>query len=166
VTAQLAAQAAAQAKDASRAASETAIRTVVRKIQANPQITNAQRQAMGISLRTTGRTPVEVPTTRPRLDIDTSQRLRHTVSFADESTPTSKAKPAGVISCEVWVKIGGPVPVDPSECHFLGLDTRTPYIATYHGEDAGKMAHYMARWVNTRSQQGPWSETASATIGG
>jgi len=27
------------------------------------------------------------------------------------------------------------------------------------------VAHYMLRWVNTRGQKGPWSETASATIG-
>ncbi len=33
------------------------------------------------------------------------------------------------------------------------------------GTDANKIAHYMLRWVNTRGEKGPWSETASATIG-
>ena len=30
---------------------------------------------------------------------------------------------------------------------------------------ANKVAHYKLRWVNTRGEKGPWSETASATIG-
>ena len=35
----------------------------------------------------------------------------------------------------------------------------------YPGTDGGKQAHYMLRWVNTRGETGPWSETATATIG-
>ena len=31
--------------------------------------------------------------------------------------------------------------------------------------DAGQAAHYMLRWLSTRGEAGPWSETASATIG-
>jgi hypothetical protein len=48
---------------------------------------------------------------------------------------------------------------------FLAVDTRTPYTAVYDGADGGKTAHYMLRWVNTNGEKGPWSETASATIG-
>ena len=29
----------------------------------------------------------------------------------------------------------------------------------------GVTAHYMLRWVSTTGEKGPWSETASATIG-
>jgi hypothetical protein len=69
------------------------------------------------------------------------------------------------LSAEIWVKVGDPAPTDPSQCVFLALDTRTPYTADYAGTDAGKVAHYMLRWVNTRGEKGPWSETVSATIG-
>ncbi|NUQ10425.1 MAG: hypothetical protein HUU24_15360, partial [Phycisphaerae bacterium] len=44
-------------------------------------------------------------------------------------------------------------------------DTRTPYLATFDGADGGKPAHYMLRWINTKGQPGPWSETATATVG-
>ena len=54
---------------------------------------------------------------------------------------------------------------DPAEFEFLGLDTRTAYTATYGGTNGGQTAHYMLRWVNTRGEKGPWSETASAMIG-
>ncbi len=48
-----------------------------------------------------------------------------------------------------------------------GFDARrtTPYVAAFDGTDANKVAHYMLRWENTRGETGPWSETASATIG-
>jgi len=67
---------------------------------------------------------------------------------------------------EMIPKSCGPTPpVDPSELTFLAVDTRTPYTTDFDGADGGKQAHYMLRWVNTRGETGPWSETATATIG-
>jgi hypothetical protein len=47
----------------------------------------------------------------------------------------------------------------------VALDTSSPYLLVHDPADAGKTAHYLLRWVNTRSQPGPWRETLSATIG-
>ena len=38
------------------------------------------------------------------------------------------------------------------------------YLAEFSGADGGKPAHYMARWVNSRGEKGPWSETLTVTI--
>ncbi len=84
---------------------------------------------------------------------------------SNDATGNGNAKPEGAMGCEIWVKVGS-APADPSELHFLGLDTRTPCTAEYGGEDAGKTAHYMLRWVNSKGEQGPWSQTVSATITG
>ena len=46
----------------------------------------------------------------------------------------------------------------------LAVDMRTP-STDFDGADGGKQAHYMLRWVNTRGETGPWSETATARIG-
>ena len=97
--------------------------------------------------------------------MDTGQRLRHTLHFADEATPTRRAKPSGVMGAEIWVKVGDPPPSGPSELTFLSLATRTPHVAEFPGPDGGKTAHYMLRWIATTGEKGPWSETASATIG-
>jgi hypothetical protein len=112
----------------------------------------------------TTRKAAGAPSSRPVATIDTSQRLRHMINFSDESTPTSRAKPEGVQGCEIWVKVDGPPPTDPDELRYLATDTRTPYVAAYDGSQAGKIAHYMVRWVSTRSETGPWSQTVSATI--
>ena len=55
---------------------------------------------------------------------------------------------------------------DPKDLTFLALDTATPYLAEYASADAGKTAYYMLRWVSTRDEKGPWSETVEATIVG
>ena len=164
--AQNAAKNAVAAKDAARALLEAQVRIVVRKLQGTASVTNAQRESLGITLRGQERSPIDAPTTRPVLQVDTSQRFRHSVAFADQNTLRSKAKPDGVSGCQIWVKIGGVPPVNVSEMTFLALDTRTPYTAEYDGDDAGKTAHYWGRWANTKGEPGPWSETASATVGG
>ena len=162
--AQAAAQAARQTKDAARVGLEGAVRPLVRQLQASPDVDDAERAAMGLTVPDADAAPIGPPVTRPVVAVDTSQRLQHTIRFADEATPTSLAKPAGVMGAELWVKVGDPAPVDPNELTFLSVDTRTPYVTTYPGDDGGVTAHYMLRWVSTTGERGPWSETASATI--
>lgn len=164
IGAQTTAQSARENKDSVRDDIETALRPLVNVIQATPSVTDAQRQALGITVRSATRTAVGAPTTRPVATVDTSQRLRHTISFVNELTPTSRAKPDGVSGCEIWVKVGNAPPADPAELRYLATDTRTPYVAEFDGVDAGKTAYYMLRWVSTRGDQGPWSQTVSGTI--
>jgi hypothetical protein len=75
-------------------------------------------------------------------------------------------KPDGVMGCEIWVKVGDPVPAGSNDVQFLGLDSASPYVAEYDGSKGGQKAHYMLRWVTTRGDKGPWNETVSATIAG
>lgn len=166
VAAQAAAEAASATKEAARTAYVEVLRRLVQRLQNMTSVSDAERQALGIRVRDTDPTAVSAPTTRPVLSADTRQRLRITLSFADEGTPTAKAKPAGVIACEIWMKVGGPPPTDLSECVFLAVDTRTPYVATFEGSDANQTAHFIGMWVSTRGEKGPLSETVSATITG
>ncbi len=155
-----------QAKTSARDGFETILRAVTQQVQARPNVADSQRAGLGINIRETARTPTGVPDSRPVGTIDTSQRLRHTINFSDESTPSRRAKPDGVMGCQIWAKVGDPAPVDPSELRFLATDTATPYVAEYDGTDAHKVAHYMLRWVNRKGETGPWSQTVSATITG
>lgn len=161
-----AAETATGLKDTKRGLLVTIVRALTGQMQKNPAVTNAQRQSMQITVADGIRTPAALPTTKPVLKVDTAQRFQHTISFADESTPTSRAKPDGVMGCELRVKIGDPAPVGPDDCEFLVLATRSPDREDYDAADGGKPAHYMGRWVNTRNQKGPWSNVVKATIAG
>lgn len=93
--------------------------------------------------------------------VDFSTRLQHKISYADETTPSTKAKPAGVHGCEVWVKLG-----DAADFSFLATNTASPYLAVFADADAGKTAVYRLRWVNNRGEHGPWSATVNAMLMG
>lgn len=164
-TAANAAKAAREAKDAARAAFESAVRVVVRKVQAIPSVSDAAKAAAGITVPDSNPTPGGPPTTAPAGTIDTSVRLQHTVHFAD-SVSGGKAKPAGVRGCEIWMKVGLPVPVNAADLGFVTLDTRTPHVVHFEGADAGKVVVYWLRWVSTRGEHGPWSAPVSATVPG
>lgn len=164
IASQNAARAAREAKDESRATYERAIRRLVARLQTSPSVDDTERRALGITVPDTEPTPVGPPETRPVLEADTSQRLRILVSFFDEGSEGRRAKPAGVSACELWVKIGGPPPVDLGECRYLATDTATPYLAQFPGSEGGKVAHFVGRWISVRGEPGPISETVSATI--
>ncbi len=110
------------------------------------------------------RTFISVPTTRPIVIIALSKPLSHTLRFFDETTPNRRAKPAGVMGAEVWVKIGDAPPTNTDELRFFGLNTRTPYISKFDSEDAGKTVYYRLRWVNPKGKPGPWSDIVSGPI--
>jgi hypothetical protein len=78
----------------------------------------------------------------------------------------AKAKPAGVRGCEIWLKVGTPLPVSAADLTFVTLDTRTPHVIPFDGADGGKLVTYWLRWVSTRGETGPWSAAVSATVPG
>jgi len=168
IAARQAAQAARQAKDDSRREYKLAIRQFVRRLQVSDAVDNPEREAMGITVADTIRTAnTGEITTRPLGVVDTSQRLRHKIRFTDEATKTRRAKPKGIMGCEIWVKVlpaGEPAPAGADGLSFVFMDTASPHTVEYDSADGGKTAHYMLRWVKSGGGKGPWSETISATI--
>lgn len=168
IAARQTAAAARQAKDDSRREYKSAIRQLVRQLQVSSAVDDPERESLGITVVDTIRTAnTAAITTRPIGQVDTSQRLRHKIRFVDEATPTRRAKPKGIMGCEIWVKVADisePAPIDGSGLDFVFMDTASPHTVEYDGDDGGKMAHYMLRWVKSGGQKGPWSETISATI--
>jgi hypothetical protein len=159
-----AANAATQGKNDCRDDFVAFLRAFVARVQANSRVTDEHRQMMGLTVRAVTRTQVGAPTSKPVATVDTSQRLRHTINFVDELTPTSRAKPDGVQGCEIWMKVGDPAPAGPDDVRYLALDTSTPYMVVFDAADASKTAYYMLRWMSTRGETGPWSATVSGTI--
>ena len=167
VKAQAAAEGARQAKDAARVALEKEVRPVTNFVQGYPKTTNADRAEMGITVRDTSPTPAPAPSSRPLALVESGQRLTHQLRLVDESTPTRRARPAGVLGAEVWVKLvdaDAPAPTDPAALTFLTMTTKPSFRAEFKAGDGGKTAVYMSRWVNTRGEKGPWSEVTTATV--
>ena len=164
VAAQAAARSKTQAKEERRDVLEKLLRELLRLVKAQSSVKESDLSALG-QIVMSSYTPLSNPT-RPTGKVDTSQRLQHTISFADEATPDLRRKPAGTIGCAIYQKTGGAPPTDGKECVFVALDTATPYVKEFEGEDAGKMIHYMLRWQLKDGTYSAWSETISATVTG
>jgi hypothetical protein len=104
--------------------------------------------------------------TVPSATVDTSERMRHKLSWRDAATPENKRKPRGTMGAEIYVKLGDTPPGNEKDCMFLTLDAFSPYVAEYDPVDAGKTAHYMLRWRLRDGSISAWGETVSATITG
>lgn len=164
-----AARNASEAKDAARQAYEAAIRPLVRWLQASAQsvVSDTERAALGLTVRVPGGGSPQPIASRPLVTVETSQRLRHTLRFTDESSPSRRGKPKGVVGAEVWMKIEEtltPTPPSPDAMDFLTLTTRAPAVLTLTGADAGRTAYYALRWIGKGGVKGPWSETVGATV--
>lgn len=154
-------------KDGSRAAFQAVIRPLVRRLQASASVDNGERALLGITVPGGSSGPGGPPSSMPMLKV-MCERLQHVVSWVDSDTPTKKAKPPGVLGAELRVAltvIGAPTPTDPDAFSFMALDTASPYTKDFTGAEGGKNAHYIARWVTTSQEFGPWSETVSVTVG-
>jgi hypothetical protein len=149
-------------KDHAKEAIMVTLRTIYADIPASA-LTVEDRNTLNLQERSTTRTPVAVPSTKPIGQVDTSRRLEHTISFTNEDG--SAAKPSGVRGCQIWFKIADPA-IDPSELSYMATDTATPYTHQFNGEFAGKNVYYWLRWENTRGEAGPWSDVVMATITG
>jgi hypothetical protein len=140
------------------------------------ETTNADRAEVGITVGDTSPAPAQ--SSRPLALVESGQRLTHQLRLVDESTLTSgrngrarRARPAGVLGAEVWVKLvdaDSPAPTDPardpSSFTFLTMTTKPSFHAVFKAGEGGKTAVSMARWVNTRGEKGPWSEITTATV--
>jgi hypothetical protein len=161
---QAAAGAATADKDAGRVALELLVRQAAASIQANPNVTDGERQAAGLPVHSTSHTPVGPISSRPVVQVDVSQRLQQTVTVTDEATPNSRRKPDGAIGFELWCKKGGTTPTGISECAYMGTFTKGVALEQFAPGDGGQMVYYIARWINRRAEAGPISETVGATI--
>jgi hypothetical protein len=162
---QSAADASSKQKNATKKLLRTSLRKKSQTIQKLDDTSDSDRAALNLTVAGKTRTAAGVPTSRPVAQVDTSQPLRHTIKFSD-NVGEGKAKPAGVMGAEVWVKIGGEATMNEDDYKYLSVDTATPYLAIHKAEDVGKKAHYLLRWINTRGEKGAWSDVVSAVITG
>ncbi len=177
-------------KARARAAYTALIRSATRRIQARTKTTDEERRSLGIRVRDVTPTASPAPAVRPHVQVSMAERLRHRVLVLNESTGAGasagagggrgsggrvspgglrRAKPRGVIGAELFVALTEPhaaAPADPAAFRYISLVTAGSAVVEFASPDAGQTAHYLARWISTRGAKGPWSETASATVGG
>lgn len=169
-TAKTNSSAARAAKDTGLTDLEKEWRQLKRKVKANPNLTDAQREGVGIPLPSAATAQAMTASfTEPLVSVDNSSRLAHIIAFREASTPNSRARPKGVKGVEVWMQVlpkDAPPPRDSSAMRYMGIPSTSPYELDFAAEDAGKIAWYLLRWVDTAGKPGDWSDPGGAMIVG
>ena len=153
------------AKDVAKAASKVTFQSYAQIIQNNAGVTDMAKSAAGLTVRSTGRTPIPAPGTAPILGFVGATPLVATLKYADTSTPSTKAKPFGALQLELWIDIEAiGTPGTLGAAKFYGLFTKSPLAVNFQSGDVGKIAYYYGRWVTRRGLTGPWSAVLNHAI--
>src|SRR6185436_9227732 len=118
VAAKNAAESATENKDEVRETGEDFVRTIVRMLQANPDVTDAQRESLGIPVHDSVRTPIAAPTVQPVLIPRDTLHLGRTFRIVTAEEPNRRGKAAGVANYLIFAKVGGTTPpASITECY-------------------------------------------------
>ena len=158
------AQSNARAKTVAKNNLRSTLEDIMRNLRAKAKAHNTAESLMADLGIPSGGAAAPANATQPIGEVDTSERMRHTIRFYDKEANGNKRRPRGAVGCEIWVKIGSPEPGSEKDCTFLSLDTQSPYVVDYAPEDSNKTAYYMLRWQMRDGSKGSWGETVSATI--
>lgn len=156
-------------KDAARVTVDAAARPVAQRINARSSVTNIQRSSLGITIRKTTRTPVPAPATAPEVVLRSMVPGVARIQVRDSTTPTTKAKPAGVIGAEMQVLVDAAAGSDPSAGSLAKTITQTPNTLSFTAGQKGQVATVWSRWTTLSgpsgvAQVGPWSAPISFVI--
>ncbi|MBI4722613.1 MAG: hypothetical protein HY769_06405 [Candidatus Stahlbacteria bacterium] len=156
-----------RAKIEAKKAYVAVLRKFIREwIAFNSKVTNAEREWLGLKVKDTEPTPVGAPVDSPIISINFAYRDRHIVSAGpNPENEQRNAKPKGVASIELRMKVGGAAPVSAAETVPAAVITHSPYTAEL-GAHRDKTVWWIARYLSTRGIPGPWSEAVGAQVTG
>ena len=156
-----ASQAATELNDEAKVTVLTAVRIVVGLLQAQPNLTDVQRQTLGITVPDLILTPSSpdyvVNLAAPILLLE-SKRGQVVVHFgAHPSNEKLNAKPTGIAGAKIWFR------QDSGPWNFVADDTNSPYTHNFYMTEPLN-AEYRAQWFDGKMRVGPFSETAKCSV--
>jgi hypothetical protein len=156
------------AKNVAKAQLVADMRILARRIQSNPAVTVPQKTDLGLPIHQTVPTPKPAPSTKPVVNISAKGIRNMTLRLSDELTPTKKAKPPGAYGCEIYSYVSTSttteLPTDLTQWRFEGVATKFEFEVDYTGDDVGKTANIVARWLGSKGDPGPTSAPISGMI--
>jgi hypothetical protein len=148
-------------KNSVRSVLERLIRSTVNEyLNYNHRMDPIERDALGLPMRKTTRTPAPVAETPPKFVVDTSMYCRIIIYFSDKK----RAKAMGQYGAELFYAV---LPEPTNKVDDLTHEmfrTRSPFILDFPESERGRTLYFVMRWRNTRSVGGPWTLISKAII--
>jgi hypothetical protein len=130
----------------------------------HPDVTNADKENMGLHIPDTTRTTIEPPKTEPIFHIVQLGPRILGIVFQDGERRRG-SKPENVEGARVHYGVFDTPPADQEELPASKWATRCPYRIEFRESDRGKRAYFSLRWeIRRENGEGPWSEIESELI--
>jgi hypothetical protein len=142
---------------------EVALRSVFGDIPQSA-LTDADRATLHLKAHDTHGTRKGVMDHAPKMAIDETVHLQHTLRFTDPETPTSQAMPDG--QKIVLQSFTGAAGLANAAITFNNSQNVTSFLATVGFTEAqeGQTCYYRCCYESTHGEQGPWSTIQSMVI--
>jgi hypothetical protein len=118
---------------------------------------------MGVPIRDDIRTTITAPTEAVNFFFKPKQFKQHEVHFKVKGAE-NKARPYGYKGAVIKWMTSDKAASSVDELNELDVASRTPYVMNFTDADRGKVVSVAMRWMNNKSQKGPWSEIQSAIV--
>lgn len=156
-------------KDAAKSSALFVVRPFAVQISRNPAVSNMDKTAVGVTVVKTVPTPIPAPTALPLNSLVSAVPLTSTIKTVSADTPTSKAKPFGSISVQVFMSVGTVAATDPEQLKFFGAVTKIPFPVTFESPDQGKICSLATRYATRGgnggiAKVGPWSAITTFVV--
>ncbi len=157
-----------KARDLAKAAYMKQMRLFIKsQIQNNPNMTDDNKLQCGVKPHKTTRTPVAVPNTTPVVTIEQqtgSSTIFNCRQQPGEDGSSKRGKPDGVAKVKMVWAIAATPPASPDFCNNSQYSGKTKSVVQFDTINRGKTFYGFACWVNSKDQQGPWSNLFGGNI--
>jgi hypothetical protein len=152
------------AKDEGREAAKGVIRPFVGQWLMWKQVTDAEREDIGLHNPKPRRPEIPPPTTVPELSPKAGNPRQVVVPYRDKGS-SRRGKPKDVHGVEVrWAILDHP-PASIKELINSAFDTKSPLILEFGEEDRGKRVYMVGRWeIEREGVKGDFGEIVSVII--
>ena len=153
-----------QEKNRVRVVTERWLRTFINRwIRWGAPVTNMQRDEIGVPNEKTSRTNRPRPNTPPVLESEVSIARRITLHFRDKGAER-RGKPDNVEFIEIRWVIQDEMPKSLEEFTHTETDSASPHVIDFTECERGKRFWATARWMNGKTEEGPWAEEYTTLI--
>jgi hypothetical protein len=155
---------AVQAKNEATARVLPQIRTYAQFIANCPGVSAGNKLGLKLNPRTSPPGPITAPNSFPALLFQQATPLAAVLRYRDSVEVSGKAKPYGVIQCRVFGAVSAAPLTDQSALPLFATPTKSPFMLSFTGDQAGQTFYAAARWATRTGLVGPWSPMIHFTV--
>ena len=149
-------------KDAALQAMKLMARDLVSIIQGTPSVTDAQKLALGLTVRSATPRPIPAPTATPFLKIKSVNGRDVTVELLQSAS--RRGRPEGVAAATVFTHCGTSEPTALEQWQYAVTATRMTVTLPFAPSTTGDTAYVTAFWTNAKGQAGPAARPVSVNL--